>query len=124
MASIRGKNTKPEFRLRRALWAGGLRYRVHYPITGRPDIAFPGARVAVFVDGCFWHGCPDHFSAPKTNSRAWLEKISDNMSRDRRQTEELRQAGWIVLRIWEHDVTVSRLPSAVERVRSALRSSG
>lgn len=87
----------------------GLRYRVDFPIAVpgrrpiRPDIAFTRARVAVFVDGCFWHGCPDHGSAPKANASYWLPKIARNRERDREADRLLAAADWLVVRIWEHE---------------------
>jgi DNA mismatch endonuclease (patch repair protein) len=123
MSRIRGKDTKPEHRLRRALWAAGLRYRKHARTrAGRPDIVFPGPRVAVFVDGCFWHGCPDHYVRPRTRAGFWAEKLRANTARDRRQTLELESADWLVMRVWEcelheqHDVD-----AVVTDVRRAVR---
>jgi DNA mismatch endonuclease (patch repair protein) len=107
MARIRGKHSSPEIRLRHALWARGLRYRLHAPTpVGRPDIVFPGNRLAVFVDGCQWHGCPDHYVFPRTRREFWGEKLLTNFRRDRRQTLELERLGWRVVRPWEHAVFV------------------
>jgi DNA mismatch endonuclease (patch repair protein) len=93
--------------VRRALHARGLRYRVDHPLPfdrrRRADIAFTRAKVAVFVDGCFWHGCPDHGSTPRTNSAFWSAKIGRNRSRDADTTERLESLGWSVLRFWEHE---------------------
>ena len=120
MARIRGKDTSPERVLRSALWAVGLRYRVHdtAPI-GRPDILFPTSRVAVFIDGCFWHGCPHHYVRPRTREGFWSEKLRTNVERDRRQTLHLESGGWRVVRIWEHEVEQD-LDLMVARVRRAL----
>jgi len=104
MSQIRGKNTKPEIILRKALWALGLRYRLHYKLPGRPDIAFVSKKVAVFVDGCFWHGCELHGTKPKTNDKFWSNKIQDNIARDKRNNKILKDKGWKVLRFWEHDI--------------------
>jgi DNA mismatch endonuclease (patch repair protein) len=104
MSRIRGKNTKPEMTLRRALWSAGLRYRLHHGVPGRPDIAFPGSRVAVFCDGCFWHGCPIHSVSPKTNASFWKTKIGKNRARDERVAATLRAEGWKVIRFWEHEI--------------------
>lgn len=104
MSRIKGKDTKPELILRRALWSAGLRYRLHHGVTGRPDIAFPRSRVAVFCDGCFWHGCPDHSVSPKTNALFWKTKIGKNRARDERVAAALRAEGWTVIRFWEHDI--------------------
>ncbi len=104
MSRIRGKDTKSELILRRALWSQGLRYRLKSKLPGKPDIVFPGARVVVFVDGCFWHGCPEHATAPKTNRKFWSKKLKANKDRDLRVTHELEEMGWTVLRFWEHEV--------------------
>jgi DNA mismatch endonuclease (patch repair protein) len=104
MSRIGGKNTRPEVALRKALWALGLRYRLHQKIAGKPDVVFPGARVAVFVDGCFWHGCPIHGSKPKTNSEFWNRKLASNAARDQRVAGILEMDGWKVVRVWEHEV--------------------
>jgi DNA mismatch endonuclease (patch repair protein) len=73
-------------------------------LPGRPDIAFPRAKVAIFVHGCFWHGCPEHCNMPKSNAGFWAEKFQRNRARDERKTQELNAAGWRVLVLWEHDV--------------------
>ena len=86
MASVRTSGTKPELELRHRLHKAGLRYRVAHPVPGRPrrtiDVAFTRRRIAVFVDGCFWHGCPLHASAPKTNAAFWAAKVAENVARD------------------------------------------
>lgn len=118
MSRIRGKDTKPEMRLRRALWAQGLRYRLQYRTpVGRPDLVFPGPKVAVFVDGCFWHGCPHHYVRPRSRREFWSEKLEQNFSRDHRQTTELESSGWTVLRFWEHEIFES-----LDRVVSEISS--
>lgn len=104
MARVRSCNTKPEETLRKALWARGARYRIHARLPGTPDLAFPGVRVAVFVDGCFWHGCPEHYSRPVTNRSFWVAKLDRNLARDRKVDEALRSLGWRVVRIWEHEI--------------------
>lgn len=120
MSQIKGRDTKPELRLRRALWAKGLRYRLGRDVHGRPDVVFKGARVAVFVDGCFWHSCPIHGVQPKGNTEFWRIKLAKNVERDRVVTQTLRREGWRVLRFWEHDVE-RRLPKVVRRITLALR---
>jgi DNA mismatch endonuclease (patch repair protein) len=120
MSRIRGKDTRPEIALRKALWALGLRYRLHEKIAGRPDIVFPGARVAVFVDGCFWHGCPVHGAKPKSNTEFWNRKLESNGSRDRRVAELLEMDGWKVLRVWEHEVE-GDLRKLVVRIRRVVK---
>lgn len=83
-------------------------WRRRYPLVGRPDFVFPKARIAVFIDGCFWHGCPQHCRMPTSNRASWELKISKNISRDKRVTRQLKQAGWSVIRFWEHDMKGGR----------------
>ncbi len=104
MSRIRSTNTKPELLLRKALWARGLRYRVHSDLPGRPDLVFSQARAVVFVDGCFWHGCPLHYSAPKTRWDFWKDKLRRNVLRDMEVDDELSAMGWKIVRIWEHEL--------------------
>lgn len=117
MSQIRGKNTKPEIYLRRALSAINLRYRLKNTLPGKPDIVFPATRVAVFVDGCFWHGCPRHSVRPKTNTKFWDTKIKANKRRDESVNKLLRKNGWCVLRIWEHEIEINldRCVSKIEK---------
>ena len=95
-------------------------WRRHYRITGKPDFAFPHARLAVFVDGCFWHGCPRCGSLPTSNREYWKAKIERNTRRDRLQTKELKGRGWLVLRIWEHDLRGPTLGRVVRRIKTQL----
>ncbi len=120
MSRVGSADTGAEWSLRRALWADGLRYRVQ-PRTpfGRPDLGFPAARVAVFVDGCYWHGCPWHYSAPRSRTDYWSAKLVANLARDRRQTACLEASGWSVLRLWEHDI-VADVVGMVREVRAWL----
>jgi DNA mismatch endonuclease (patch repair protein) len=117
------RDSTPELELRRALHGAGHRYRVDFPIRVpdrrpiRPDIVFTRARVAVFVDGCFWHGCHEHGTRPRSNSGYWAAKIEINQTRDRDQTTALERDGWTVVRVWEHeapDVAASRVAVALE----------
>jgi len=103
MAAIRSKNTKPELALRKALWSKGLRYRVHYG-KEKIDIAFPSKKLAIFVDGCFWHGCPIHSHVPKSNKSYWLPKLKKNIERDSAKNKRLMENGWKVLHFWEHEL--------------------
>jgi DNA mismatch endonuclease (patch repair protein) len=107
MACVRQKGTRAEIDLRSALHARGLRYRLHVPLLKKPrriaDIVFSRAKVAVFVDGCFWHGCPEHASWPKSNADFWREKIETNRSRDADTDQRLHALGWETVRIWEHE---------------------
>lgn len=104
-----GRDTGPEMALRRELHKRGVRYRVgpRIELPGRravrPDLVWKGRKVAVFVDGCFWHGCPDHARAPRTNLEYWVPKLERNRQRDLEQTAALEALGWAVLRFWEHE---------------------
>ncbi|MFC9670212.1 MULTISPECIES: very short patch repair endonuclease [unclassified Streptomyces] len=131
MQAIRSRDTKPERLLRRLLHAQGLRYRVAArPLPGlrrTADIVFRPVRVAVFVDGCYWHGCPEHYVAPKTNPGYWSGKVATNMARDRDTTQRLEEAGWLVLRFWEHqsaDECAAVVSQAVLARREALLDRG
>lgn len=119
MSNIKGKNTKPELVLRKILWGMGIRYRLHYNVTGKPDLAFPGGKLVVFIDGCFWHKCPIHYQAPKTRAKFWEKKISGNVARDAIVTEKLESEGWRVLRFWEHELK-NNLDNVVSRIVSLL----
>jgi len=123
MKGNRRTDTRPEVALRSALHARGMRFRKDYkvPVPGgratRGDVVFPRAGVVVFVDGCFWHGCPEHGHVPRTNSHYWPAKLKRNRARDDRVTTALERDGWTVVRIWEHVPAVE----AVERVEAAVR---
>jgi DNA mismatch endonuclease (patch repair protein) len=119
MIGNRRRDTAPELRLRSALHARGWRFRVDMRVdTGsgpkpRPDLVFTRRKVAVFVDGCFWHGCPQHGSLPKSNRGYWEPKLARNAQRDLRNDAALRAAGWSVVRLWEHEPLADAL-AAVE----------
>ncbi|MFJ8627859.1 very short patch repair endonuclease [Kitasatospora sp. NPDC093550] len=121
MLGNRSRDTQPELALRRLVHAAGLRYRVAAkPLQGMrrsADLVFRQTRVAVFVDGCFWHGCPEHFVPPKTNPDYWREKIGRNVQRDRDTDARLAAEGWLVLRFWEHESPAACAPTVVEQVR-------
>lgn len=122
MLSNRRRDTAPELQVRRLLHAAGLRYRVDYaPLGGRrrADIVFTRRRVAVFIDGCFWHGCPQHATLPKTNSDYWLPKLERNIERDRAIDALLRDAGWTVLRYWEHESPADVAQAVATAIRTA-----
>jgi DNA mismatch endonuclease (patch repair protein) len=117
-------HTEPEVLLRKLLHAAGLRYRVNLPVPGLRrrtiDVAFTRAKVAVFVDGCFWHSCPQHATFPAANKEWWAEKLAGNVARDAATTEHLEELGWRVIRVWEHEA-----PAEVAgRVEAALRQTG
>lgn len=122
----RAKDTRPELALRRELFRRGLRYRVNYPVPGRPrrtiDVAFPRQKLAVFVDGCFWHSCPDHSVPAKSNADWWRDKLTANMRRDKETTDALVAEGWQVIRLWEHEVHPEP-GAALNLVLSALATS-
>ena len=105
MSRIKGKDTKPELIVRRRLFAEGYRYRVQYKLRGKPDIAFPSIKLAVFIHGCFWHrhGCKNS-NLPKSNSTFWENKLKGNVERDIRNREFLMHEGWVVLTIWECEI--------------------
>ena len=121
MSRVKGADTSQERRLRSALWRLGLRYRLQRRVARvRVDILFVGAQVAVFVDGCFWHGCPEHYSRPRSNTDFWSAKLVANVERDRRQTVVLERAGWKVVRVWEHE-TLSNVDRVAKLVLSLVR---
>jgi DNA mismatch endonuclease (patch repair protein) len=122
MKQTRQRDTPKELALRRELHRRGLRYYVDAPplpgLRRRADLVFRGARVAVFVDGCFWHQCPVHGTMPASNRKWWSDKLAGNVARDRDTDQRLRAAGWRVVRVWEHDSTMS----AARRVERCVRS--
>ncbi len=122
------RDTAPEKRIRSELFRRGLRYRVDYQVLSRPrrraDIVFPARKVAVFIDGCFWHRCPEHGSIPQANRAWWTSKLQLTVDRDRDTDLRLRQSGWIVIRIWEHESsidTADRIAVAVSQVEPTAR---
>lgn len=124
MQRVRQADTSAESAVRRALHARGLRYRVQVPLLAKPrrvaDVAFSGLRIAVFVDGCFWHGCPLHATWPKRNAEFWRAKLLANQARDRDTDARLRADGWDVIRVWAHEdpeVAAERIAKAVEARR-------
>lgn len=105
MSRIHGKNTGPEIKLRRLLWSNGVRgYRIHYKLPGKPDIVFIKKKITIFIDGCFWHKCPACFLEPETRKEFWMKKIDSNVERDWKNTQQLQDDGWTVLRFWEHEI--------------------
>lgn len=122
MQGNRSKDTRAELQVRSILHGRGLRYRVHVmPLPGlrcHADLVFPREKVAVFIDGCYWHGCPEHGRVPKSNRDYWSAKINRNVARDRRNDLALRSAGWDVVRVWEHEDP----QDAADRVERAVLS--
>ena len=122
MQANRSRDTKPEIAVRRAVHALGLRYKVDARplprLNRRADLVFTKAKVAVFVDGCFWHGCPDHHTVAMANRTYWADKVLKNRERDAETNRLLSEAGWTVLRVWEHE----DLASVVERVAATVRA--
>ncbi|MBL8923364.1 MAG: very short patch repair endonuclease [Myxococcaceae bacterium] len=105
MSRIRGKDTEPELILRRSLRARGLRFRNQVKTPGgKADLVIAKSKVALFVDGCFWHGCPEHYVRPRTSKEFWDTKLRENVDRDRRQTLALDAERWTVVRVWEHEL--------------------
>lgn len=121
MRNTRRRDTPAEMAVRRRLHARGIRFRVDRTVPGagkaRPDLVFLRARVAVFLDGCYWHACPMHASTPKRNREWWIAKIQANVERDRRHDMELAAAGWTVLRFWEHEDPCE----VADRIEAAVR---
>ncbi|MDP8907661.1 MAG: very short patch repair endonuclease [Chloroflexota bacterium] len=121
MSRVGRRDTKPEVELRRILHARGLRFRVDCAVLPdrrrRADVVFGPAKVAVFVDGCFWHGCPEHATWPKANEAYWREKIETNRLRDRDTDDRLTSLGWAVVRVWEHE----DMSAAADRLEKIVR---
>lgn len=121
MARTGRRDTKPELQLRRSLHKRGLRYRVDLPVLPgvrrRADLVFTRARVVVFVDGCFWHGCPEHATWPDHNADFWREKIETNRRRDRDTDDRLTAAGWRIAHVWEHE----DVEAAADRIEQLVR---
>lgn len=122
MSANRRKDTKPEVIFRKTLWLNGIRgYRLHWnKVPGRPDIAFPKKKVAIFINGCFWHRCPKcNLPLPKSNASFWKEKFKNNVARDTRKITELENNGWRVLTIWECDIK-KNFKASVNKVKASL----
>jgi len=126
MKAVRQRDTEAEMAVRRRIHAMGLRYRVDFPVLESPrrraDIAFPRLRIAIFIDGCFWHGCPIHGTSPKANAGFWKRKIEANVERDRDTDMRLRAKGWVVLRFWEHE-DPDYVAASIRRIVEARRKS-
>lgn len=123
MSKIRSKNTLLEIRFRQGLWASGIRgWRLHSKkLPGKPDLFFSKKKIAIFIDGCFWHGCPKCYRKPKSNLDYWNPKIRRNKTNDRINSRKLIKAGWHVVRVWEHDVN-ENLELAISKISILIRS--
>lgn len=120
MSRVRSKDTKPELKVRSALHRRGLRYRLGYPLPGKPDIVFVRARVAIFIDSCFWHGCSEHLRMPKSNKEYWEAKIARNVERDSEVNAWYADSEWKQMRFWEHDLK-ERFESCVDEIEKTVR---
>lgn len=123
MRGNKARDTKPELAVRRLLHAGGLRYLVNArpdpDLRRTADVLFPKRRIAVFIDGCYWHGCPEHYTVPKAHGDFWREKLSRNRARDAETTRILTERGWRVLRYWTHESPEVIAAAIAEAVRSS-----
>lgn len=124
MQAVRSRDTSLERMVRRALWRKGVRFRVNVnDLPGKPDIAIKRLKLAIFIDSCFWHGCPEHGRIPKSNVDFWKKKINKNMERDKEVADQYRKMGWRMVRIWEHDLR-NRFDEAIDCLLTAIRSTG
>ena len=123
MSRIRGRgNKETEVALAKLLRSHNIKgWRRHRPVFGKPDFIFLAVRLAVFVDGCFWHSCPKHSNIPANNRKFWREKLSANMARDQLVTRTLRLSGWRVLRVWEHELVRKNQERCIRRIKQALQ---
>lgn len=112
MTSIKGKNTAPELTIRKLLWKNGIRYRIHNrKILGTPDISNKKRKIAIFIDGCFWHGCSNCYKEPTTNVKYWRDKIEKNQLRREQVKINLSKEKWTILQFWEHEI--NKDPNAI-----------
>ncbi len=119
MASVKSRDTKStELKFISVLKERGVTgWRRNYPLTGKPDFVFPRIKIAVFIDGCFWHGCTCHCRMPSSNINYWNEKIEKNKIRDKKITKTLKMKGWQVIRIWEHEIKSEKINSKLNRIK-------
>jgi len=124
MASVKSNNNKStELRFIAILKNKGIKgWRRNYSLTGTPDFVFPRLRIAVFIDGCYWHGCPNHCRMPSTNISYWSNKINKNKIRDKKMTKALKIQGWQVIRIWEHELRTEKLSQKLKRITTAIHN--
>lgn len=125
MASVKSRNTKStELKLVSLLREKGISgWRRNYPLTGKPDFVFSSAKIAVFIDGCFWHGCPHHCRMPSSNVNYWNKKIDKNRLRDKNISKMLKLKGWQVIRIWEHEIKSGKINSKLNRIKKIAQDS-
>lgn len=124
MSRIRCRNTKPEIILRKMIFAAGLKgYRLNYKLMGKPDIVFTRRKVAVFIDGCFWHKCPRCFAPPESNRAFWTAKIEGNVKRDKEVNAALKKMGYKVLRFWQHELK-KNINKCVDKIEFVLEKRG
>lgn len=117
MRAVKAKDTKLEIAFRSALWKHGMRFCKHVKsLPGKPDIVFPSLRMSIFIDSCFWHGCPIHFRIPKSNINYWEHKINRNRQRDEEINRKYKEMGWEIVRIWEHEIKED-LEKAVTKIQ-------
>ena len=122
MASIKGRDTKPEMIVRCGLHRRGFRFRLHdRKLAGRPDLVLSRYRAAIFVHGCFWHGCPEHYREPDNNSDYWIPKIEKNIKRDQQNSKLIKKMNWKVLRFWEKQITTD-LGKCIKKIERALQN--
>lgn len=122
MASIKRRDTKPEVLLRSELWRRGLRgYRLDVKLPGRPDIYFPKYKLCVFVDGCFWHGCPIHYKGVARNTEYWIPKIKGNIARDVATNNRLTMMGFAVMRFWDHEIAGDGVLVVADKLQEFIR---
>lgn len=123
MASVKSRNTKStELRFISILKDKSITgWRRNYPLIGKPDFVFPCLRIAVFIDGCFWHGCPNHCRMPSSNVDYWHNKIEKNKKRDKKITKNLKMKGWQVIRVWEHEIKSGKLSKKLKRIKEVAK---
>lgn len=124
MSKVKGRGNKStELKLIKIFKQYGLKgWRRNYPLVGKPDFVFPKSRLAIFVDGCFWHGCHDHCRFPESNKEYWVNKIDRNKKRDRSTTKELRSRNWTVIRIWEHELKREEFKRKINKIKRVVQS--
>ena len=124
MSKVKNKDSKLEVKFRKVLWAEGFRYRKNSTkYFGKPDLVYSKYSTVIFIDSCFWHGCPEHGQIPKTRKEFWEKKIKRNKERDLEVTRHYQDMEWVVIRIWEHDLKKSNFSHQVKLVLSILRKS-